>query len=157
MPDEYKTVQQLTKIVKDLEAFLFKVTKESAPVGGDLNLDLYDFENRPDKAKLKEIKEAAAKKQSESQKKKQSSSAEKRMSKVQMMQGSQGGQDLGDLEDEDDLGSDQDEDDDLEGEGSPEREIQQTIQSNVDSKKGGSKKQKGSSKTSKSEKQEKES
>jgi len=33
IPEEHKTIIQLTKIIKELDAFLSKGTKESNPVG----------------------------------------------------------------------------------------------------------------------------
>ena len=50
----------LTRNIHTLDTFLFKGIKEQEAVGVP-DPDLYDLENRPDKKKIREAKEAAIK------------------------------------------------------------------------------------------------
>lgn len=58
--NEHRNILTLLRNISTLDAFMFKGIKEAPAIGGENDVDLYDLTNRPDKAALKEKKEAAA-------------------------------------------------------------------------------------------------
>jgi hypothetical protein len=58
--NEHRNLLMLTRNIHTLDTFLFKGVKEQEPVGVP-EPDLYDLDNRPDKKKIREAREAAVK------------------------------------------------------------------------------------------------